>query len=182
MTVRLPIWSKAIASGDANLVGFAAEIKMRSESDLSNIAKGLPEGVTLCIPLLIAGLPHIEGVLKQAAEYWNRRLQLARNRSIDLLMRVTCQKQIADAVQLSGLARTSAVVVFGLVDPAFNVEAMLNDLLFKLGGAVAQEDLLVLADDKVRYLKKVHSLPEWIRTDQIVPILLERAVLLAFSK
>ena len=172
----------AVASGDANLVGFATGIKIGSESYLSNTAKSLPEGVTLCVPLLIAGLPHVEGVLKQAAEYWNKRLQLARNRSIDLLMRVTCQRQIADAVQLSGLAKTSAVVVFGLVDPAFNVEGLVEDLLAKFGGAVEEEKLLLLDDDKVRYLKKVHSLPEWMRTDQIVPILLERAVLLAFSK
>ena len=71
---------------------------------------------------IIAGPEHIEGVLNQAAEYWDRNETLAKNRSIDLLMRITCKKQIIEAVSASGLSRTGAVAIFGYVGNESHIE------------------------------------------------------------
>lgn len=163
------------------MTGFVAAFTLKTESNLSLTAKELPEGITICSPMMVAGIAHIDGVLKQATEYWNRKIQLARNKSIDLLMRVTCQGQIAKAVELSKISRTNEVAVFGLAAKDSEIEEALASLETKFGAA-RSDDLLVLNEEKERYLKQVHSLPESLSTDQIVPILLERSVLLVFSK
>ncbi|MCL4519120.1 MAG: hypothetical protein M1587_07985 [Thaumarchaeota archaeon] len=177
----MPPWTIELRVGDTEMIGFAAGYGLREESDLTGFARNLPEGVTICSPLLVAGISHIEGILKQAAEYWNRKIQLARNKSIDLLMRISCRRQISEAVELSGLRKTSSLVAFGIVPTTKDVESLLKELSAKLG-AERSDSLIDLNQEKIKFLREVHSLPEWMNEDQISPILLERSVLLVFSK
>jgi tRNA threonylcarbamoyladenosine modification (KEOPS) complex Cgi121 subunit len=152
------------------------------EFDLTSIARTLPEGIVICSPMLVAGREHIDGILNQAEALWFKGAALARNKSIDLLMRITCRNQISDAIALSGLSWTASLAMFGLVNSVDEVRDAEKSVSSFAGRLERNDRSLLLDAKKMDYLKKLHSLPENLSADQIVVALKEKSVLLVFSK
>ncbi|MGI0079666.1 MAG: KEOPS complex subunit Cgi121 [Nitrososphaerales archaeon] len=162
------------------LFGFAQAFRFRTNQNLSSLARGLEDGVAVCTPKYIAGTEHVRRVLIQAIEYWGRAEGLARNRSIDLVMRITCQSQISRAVKLSEVTDTRQIALFGLVASAEDASRCSSTLL-SLGGN--RDDSLLKMDSKRElFLKRFHNLPQWCTSTQIIDLLAEKSILLAFSK
>ena len=160
--------------------GFATAFRFDTSQNLSLVARGLEEGVTVCAPKFIAGREHIRRILNQASEYWSRDEKLARNKSIDLLMRITCQSQIATAVSVSGVADAQQVALFGLVGNPESVKGSCS-ILRSQGGT--QDGYLLKMDSKRKlFLKEFHALPQSCTDAQIIDLLVEKSVLLSFSK
>lgn len=160
--------------------GFGRGYLFERPTDLTTISKSLPEGTAVCSSMFVAGIDHLEFVLRQAAEYWARGYFLARNRSIDLLMRITCQRQISRALEVSGVREISEVAVYGLSRGEASVsssEEMLTEL-----GAIRNDAKLELNPQKLSFLKKFHQLPEWVPRDRLALILQEKALGLVFEK
>jgi tRNA threonylcarbamoyladenosine modification (KEOPS) complex Cgi121 subunit len=156
--------------------------KLNGIFDLRSTARSLPEGVVVCDIEIIAGPEHIEGVLKQAAEYWDRNETLAKNRSIDLLMRITCKKQIIEAVSASGLSRTGAVAIFGYVGDESHIEKSEESIRTLAKDSEEKEELLSPGQERQNHLKEFHKLPGWLSKDQLLIALKEKSVLLIFAK
>lgn len=153
--------------------GFARGYKFQKRQDLRDTAKSLPEGIALCSARFVAGPTHVEWVLRQASESWVRDLFLARNRSIDLLMRLTCQRQISIALAASGIDSTSEIILLGLRSKFFSglsIEQKLTEL-----SAQRYDKILDLDSRKMNFLKSFHSLPEWVTAAQIPFFLLEKS-------
>jgi hypothetical protein len=115
----------------------------------------------------------MEWILRQAADSWAARSFLAKNKSIDLLIRISCQRQITKALQASALGQVSEVIAFGL--PRFreslsSIESRLAEL-----GAIRNDQVIDLVDKKVKYLLKFHGLPHWITPYQLPGLLLEKS-------
>ena len=163
-------------------LGFMTAYKLNGIFDLRATAKSLPEGVVACDIALIAGPEHVEGVLNQAAEYWDRNETLAKNRSIDLLMRITCEKQIIEAVSASGLSRTGAVAIFGYVGNESHIEKSEEIIRTFARDSEAKDELLSLGQERQNHLKEFHKLPVWLNRDQLLIALKEKSVLLIFAK
>ena len=94
---------------------FAAAYSLDDFQNLTPLTSSLPDGVVLCDSEIVAGIDHVEQILFQASDYWQRKGKIARKKSIDLLMRITCQRQINDAIILSKISKTKSVVIFGIV-------------------------------------------------------------------
>ncbi len=160
--------------------GFVQAFRFREYQDLSSFSKRLKEGITICSPKYIAGPEHVRRILVQANEYWKREITLARNRSIDLLMRITCQSQIASALKFSNLSHTKQIAIFGLSQSASDAEQSCSAIISL--GAIRDDDLLRLTAVRKRFLSKFHNLPENYSVNKIIDYLEEESVLLAFSK
>lgn len=173
------IWSIQQHSNSASF-GFARAFRFRLNQDLSHVARGLVEGVAMCTPRYIAGPEHARRILIQASEYWKRDMKLARNKSIDLLMRITCQSQISTALKLSKVSDAKQIGLFGLVENAGDAELSMSKLLAL--GAIRDDSLLKLDPRKEIFLKKFHNLPKWCTGNQVLDLLEEKSVLLVFSK
>ncbi len=174
--------SLGLVTGRKGQIGFMTAYKLNGIFDLRSTAKSLPEGVVVCDPELIAGPEHVEGIVNQAAEYWDRNEALAKNRSIDLLMRVTCKKQIADAVSASGISRTGAIAVFGYVGNESHIEKSEEIIRTFAKDLEAKDELLSLSQKRQKYLKEFHKLPRWLNEDQLLIALKEKSALLVFAK
>ncbi len=160
--------------------GFCRAFRFKDYRDLSSFSLNLNPGIALCLPKYIAGSEHVRRILVQASEYWKRETILARKRSIDLLMRITCQSQIASALKLCNISCIKQIAMFGLVQSASDVELLSSDIN-SLGGFPA-DDLLRLTSVKKEFLSKFHNLPEQCNTSQLIDYLEEKSVLLVFSK
>ncbi len=182
LTKRPSFWNKV---GDSNevsngKVAFALSFSFVKETDLRDFANSLPDSVLLCQSALVAGAEHAYGILNQAAEYWTRDQVLARKQSIDILMRLTCQSQISSALAASKLEGAKEVALIGMVESPSIVNS-LEQSIMKFG-AKRDNSLLELSRAKEIFLKRFHSLPKWVSKNQLVPLLSEKAVLLAFSR
>jgi tRNA threonylcarbamoyladenosine modification (KEOPS) complex Cgi121 subunit len=173
-------WRSALSVHEHRLLGFGAAFKLEKKSDLSAVAKKMPERVAICNPILIAGFSHLEGVLRQASVSWNHRIELARNTSIDLLMRISGRRQIAEAIALSSLDKADRFAVFGMLDSEERISELF-DMIGRLPGVMSRDDRLLLMDQtKRKRLLSIHSLPKWLGEDQLVTILREESVILPF--
>ncbi|MHB1867562.1 MAG: KEOPS complex subunit Cgi121 [Nitrososphaerales archaeon] len=167
---------------DADTFCFQMAYQMDGTFDVRSASKRLPEGVIICTPKLIAGQDHIDGILSQAKEYWLRGETLARNKSIDLLMRITCQRQISDAVIASGISNADALAIFGIVKTESEIKEGVEIIRSVAKDMIRSDDLLSLDNEKQKFLQKFHTLPSWLSKDQLVVALKEKSVLLVLSK
>jgi tRNA threonylcarbamoyladenosine modification (KEOPS) complex Cgi121 subunit len=153
------------------------------EEDLRPLARMFPEGITLCSSELMAGKEHVREVLSQASEYWKRGQFLARNRSIDLLMRITCQSQISQATAASHLEKTNSVVFMGLVGERSEALDILSKIDTAMEGRGSRDDsLLEMNQKKAAYLRKLHRLPSSYPLTKLLVFLQEKSVLLSFER
>ncbi len=149
--------------------------------DLQPTAKRLPEGVVVCCAKIVAGPQHMDAILNQAREYWKRGEFLARNRSIDLLMRITCQRQISEAVSASEIDKAREIALFGLVTHESQIRKSTEIIEAVSRHLVRDDDMMMLDRNKLEYLRKFHKLPTWFSETQLVTALKERSVLLIFK-
>jgi len=164
-------------------IGFAAAWKLSAKKDLSSITRSLPDGVTIFSAKITAGQAHLKGVLVQASESSDRGFALARNSAIDLLMRLTCQSQIKEAMRISGISSIQKVGAFGFAIETEDFDLTIERIERLLGDISERDDsLLNLNNAKVAYLRKLHSIPQSFSDSQLVDFLLERSSLLCFSK
>ena len=140
----------------------------------------MPEGIVLCDSNLIGGRDHAAYLLTQTAESWSRKLFLARNRSIDLLMRITSQAQITNAISASNVARAKNIALLGLA--ASNTQIDQIDHALKSKGAMREDDVLKMTKNKEKFLRRFHSIPKTIMASQLPSFLAEKSVLLIFDK
>jgi len=162
--------------------GFQMAYQLGGSFDVRSASKRLPESVIICSPIFVAGPDHIDGILSQAKEYWQRSETLARNKSIDLLMRITCQRQIADALTASGISNTDALAIFGLVKTETEIKDAVDIIRSVAKDMKRNDKLLSLDNEKQKFLQKFHTLPRWLSKDQLVVALKEKSVLLVLSK
>jgi tRNA threonylcarbamoyladenosine modification (KEOPS) complex Cgi121 subunit len=162
----------------STFLGFGRAYEFPKRRDMRKITSRLPEGSVICSPSLIAGKSHLESVLIQSMESWSRGIFLARNRSIDLLLRMSCQNQISKAIQASALESCKTVALFGLAldDTMIEVsERLIRDL-----GGERNDTLLELDSKKVKFLRSFHTLPLSVDTNKIPELLQERSAILVF--
>jgi tRNA threonylcarbamoyladenosine modification (KEOPS) complex Cgi121 subunit len=156
-----------------SFIGFCFGYTFRTKKNLKDEAEKFPEGTVLCSSGLVAGKQHIEWILRQAAESWAAGSFLAKNKSIDLLIRISCQRQITKALQASALGQVSEVIAFGL--PRFKQSQCLVESRLVELGAIRNDQVIDLDDKKVKYLLKFHRLPRWITPYQLPGFLLEKS-------
>ena len=163
-------------------IGFMMAFELGRIMDLRKTAEQIPESVVVCTPMIIAGPEHVSAVLSQVQESSKRGISLARNRSIDMLMRITCRKQISEAIALSEVAKTDKYSLFGLVLK----ESILNEIqgiISDQAGEMKRNDsLLLLTKDKAAYLRKLHGLSESLTDDQLLVALKEKSALLILDR
>ena len=99
-----------------------------------------------------------------------------------LLMRITCQKQIADAVIASGISKTDAVAIFGFVKNESQINSIIEIIRSVAKDMKRGDDLLSLDREKQNYLETFHKLPRWLSKDHLLVALKEKSVLLALAK
>ena len=174
-------WIRSIPA-EKEVFGFAAGFEFDRQENLTDFAKRLPEGTVVCDSRLIAGVDHLESILLQASEYWKRGEFLARNRSIDLLMRISCRGQISEAVRLADNENRNSVVLWGLAKSRGEIEKAVELLTGSFRGARRNDRLIDLTKEKESYLKQIHSLPKSIIKAQLLVTLKERSLLLIFSR
>ena len=164
-------------------IGFAAAWKLCAKRDLSSMTRNLPDSVAIFSTEISAGQAHLKGVLVQASESSDRGITLARNSAIDLLMRLTCQSQIKEAMRVSDISSTQEVGAFGFVVQNENIDSKIEKVEAILGDISDRDDLLLdMSNAKAEYLKKLHSIPQSFTDSQVVDFLLEKSSLLCFSK
>lgn len=159
---------------------FRSAYHFSRETDLRNVVSQFPEGVVACSSSFVAGKEHVDSLLAHSAESWARYTFLAHNRSIDLLMRITCQRQISKAVDASGIRSSRDVALFGLANEVSQIS--FAETLMKSSGGSRDDSLLELDAKKIRFLKEFHSLPIWVETERIPQLLQEKSAILVFSK
>ncbi len=180
---RDDIWEVIGTKDNSGWYGFCRAYNLPSELNLRSISKELKEGTVICDPQVIAGKEHVYEILAQALEYWNRGLIVARNRSIDLLLRITGQTQIAEAIRLSKIEKNSNVVFFGLVQNKGEAIECLELFERLLGPGLVRNDSLIQLDRrKELVLKKMHNIPSAFPRQKIPALLQERAILLSFER
>jgi tRNA threonylcarbamoyladenosine modification (KEOPS) complex Cgi121 subunit len=163
------------------LMGFAAAFSWDDYQDLTSLTRSLPEGVVVCDSGIVAGVEHLEQILFQANDFWLRNGVIARKKSIDLLMRITCQRQINDAIALSKISETRSVVIFGIVKSLSVAEDSLLLLTSRYPAAKRNDALIELDREKVKSLRELHNLPKSFGGDQVRVALKEKSALLVFS-
>ena len=171
-------WSR---KPDEQSLCFAAGFTLGGTFDLAPLTGSLPEAVVVCDSSMVAGIEHLEQVLFQAHEFWKGGGGLAKKKSIDLLMRITCQRQISDAISLSKIENASNIAIFGIVKSRELVEKSLQLIFSRFPSAKREDTLLELGKQKTEFLRKVHGLPRSLTRSQIVVALKERSALLVFS-
>ena len=149
--------------------------------DLAPFTISLPETVVVCDSNIIAGTEHIEQVLFQAHEYWKREGEIARKKSIDLLMRITCQRQISDAIVLSKIEKTDVCAIFGIIRSIDMIGKTLQLIVSNFPSAQRDDTLLDMGKRKTEFLKKVHHLPKSFSKSKVLVALKEKSALLVFS-
>jgi tRNA threonylcarbamoyladenosine modification (KEOPS) complex Cgi121 subunit len=176
------LWQDISSSKDPETkpIGFAKGFALEKAIDLTLVATSLPEGIVLCDSRLVAGPAHIRALLLQAAEYWARGLFLARNKSIDLLMRLSCQSQISQAIEMSNLRRAKSIALLGIVNDPKQIDDAGSEIM-RLGGKPSDSGLF-LTKKKEKFLRNLHGLPDAITSDQLPLMLAEKSVLLIFDK
>jgi tRNA threonylcarbamoyladenosine modification (KEOPS) complex Cgi121 subunit len=172
------LWVRA--SGE-NQMCFATAYSLNDFQDFTPLTGSLPDGIVLCDSGIVAGVDHIEQVLFQASDYWQRKGKIARKKSIDLLMRITCQRQINDAIVLSKISKTRSVVIFGIVKSPPIAENTLHLLESQYPLAKRNDDLIELDKEKIKSLKELQHLPKSLSGDQLRVALKEKSALLVFS-
>jgi tRNA threonylcarbamoyladenosine modification (KEOPS) complex Cgi121 subunit len=160
---------------------FAAAFSLGGTFDLAPFTTALPEAVVVCDSNIVAGTEHIEQVLFQAHEYWKRDGELARKKSIDLLMRITCQRQISDAIVLSKIEKMNVCAIFGLVTSIDMIGKSLQVIVSNFPSAQRDDTLLDMGKRKTEFLRKVHRLPKTFKKSKVLVALKERSALLVFS-
>jgi tRNA threonylcarbamoyladenosine modification (KEOPS) complex Cgi121 subunit len=176
--VRPNLWARGIQD---DLVFFGTAFSLDMYQDLTSLTRRIPDGVVVCDSRMIGGIEHLEHVLFQANDYWLRNAELARKKSIDLLMRITCQRQINDAIDLSKISRTDSFALFGMVKSIATLEKLLQEVTTFSPRAKRNNALLELDREKVDFLKKVHKLPKALGKDRVLVALKEKSALLVFS-
>ncbi len=155
---------------------------VESKIDLRPVTKRFKEGIVLCSADLVAGPMHVRRISVQAWEYWRRGYNLARNKSIDLLMRVTCQSQIASATRLSNLIGPGRVVLFGIVQNKEDAEEA-EEILIKFEGGIRRDDAVSrLTREKASKLRNLHKIPFSCTKEMLINLLQEKSILLSFEK
>jgi|SRR5579872_32468 len=160
---------------------FAAGFSLSGKSDLTPLTRTLPDGVVICDSRVIGGIEHLEQVLFQATEYWLRGGEIARKKSIDLLMRITCQRQINDAIDISKINATDSFAIFGIVKSTAEIEEILQLVTARYPSAKRKDSLLAVDRAKLNFLRKLHRLPKSATKDQIIVAIKEKSALLVFS-
>jgi tRNA threonylcarbamoyladenosine modification (KEOPS) complex Cgi121 subunit len=161
-------------------IGFLRAYKFVQVKNLKDTASKLTEGIALCSPKLLGGKDHAKLVLIQALEYWKRNQSLARNRSLDLLMRISCTSQIESAIDMSSLDVAKKVAVIGLAENAEiieEVERALKDM-----GGLRDDRLFALGKSKELFLRKIHKIPDIVKSDHVADWLAEKSILLALER
>ncbi|HXQ92850.1 MAG TPA: KEOPS complex subunit Cgi121, partial [Nitrososphaerales archaeon] len=174
-------WSRRIGKHGETLC-FAIAFDLGRRYDLTAVAKEFPEGVVLCNPGLIAGIGHLEEILLQTKEYWDRNQRIVRNGSLEILMRITCQRQISEAIVASQIADTETVALLGFVASENEIEASIERLYSACKSIVTDNSLLDLTREKASKLRRFHRLPSSLPLDKLQTALQERSILLIFSK
>jgi tRNA threonylcarbamoyladenosine modification (KEOPS) complex Cgi121 subunit len=180
-TARDKLWIRQAGTGEKSIC-FATAFRLDRKRDLTSFAKALPEGVVLCDTGIIAGLEHLEAILLQTREYWQRNERLVRNGSIEILMRLSAEKQISDAVEASKIQATDSVTLLGLADKVEEISKFIE--LFQTTFQNYSQDLRLLDLDreKARHLKGAHGLLASSPDKKLLIALQELSVLLIFSK
>jgi tRNA threonylcarbamoyladenosine modification (KEOPS) complex Cgi121 subunit len=173
-------WSRELV-GERKGVCFCTAFELDDLSDLTSLAKSMPDGVVICDSSMVAGIEHLEQVLVQANELWGRGGEIARKKSIDLLMRITGQSQISEAIALSRLERTNSFVTFGIVASRDHIEESLELIKTRFPRSRRNDSLLDLDRKKENLLRKAHNLPSKLSKSQLVVALKEKSALLVFS-
>lgn len=163
-------------------LGFMMAFELSKTVDARRIVEQIPESVVVCTPKIIAGPEHVAAVLSQVKESSRRGISLARNRSIDMLMRITCRKQISEAIALSEVEKTDRLAIFGLVTKQSIVNDVQRILSNEAGEIGRADDLLLLTRDKAGYLKKLHGLSESLTDNQLLVALKEKSALLILDR
>lgn len=178
------IWSRRVGGEkDSLAVCFATSFTIGTKKqDLTSFAKTLPEGVVICDPALIAGVEHVEAVLLHTREYWRRNERIAKNGSIEILMRLTGKSQISEALEASGIRKAKSVAMLGLVSSEEAAEEILARLTSTFKSAVIDRRLIDLDPAKSGRLKKFHGLPDTLSDQELQIALEEKSVLLIFSR
>jgi tRNA threonylcarbamoyladenosine modification (KEOPS) complex Cgi121 subunit len=159
-------------------LGFGRGYEFLETRNLQKMTSRLPEGSVISSPSIVAGKEHLYLILIQCAEYWNRGILLARNKSIDLLLRMTCQNQISKAIEASELQRRKDVALFGLVKEHTQID-LAERLILELGGK-RNDSILDLDSKKLRFLLYFHSLPSWVDRKSLPELLQEKSAILVF--
>ncbi len=131
---------------------------------------------------MIAGIEHLEAILTQTKEYFDRNQRLVRNGSLEILMRITCQRQISEAIAASHIEDTERVAILGLVHSEREIETSIERLYSICETVVLDNSLLELNKEKAARLKRFHRLPSSLTMDKLQTALQERSILLMFSK
>jgi len=131
---------------------------------------------------MIAGIEHVEAILIQTKEYFDRNERLVRNGSLDILMRITCQKQISEAISASKITNTETVAILGLVNSENEIESSIERLCSICKTVTSDNSLLELNKEKATKLKRFHRLPSSLSRGKLQIALQERSILLMFSK
>ncbi len=160
-------------NGPHAFLGFCSGYKFTTTKNLKEAAANFPQGIAICSSQLVAGASHVEWILRQAAESWVAGLSLANNKSIDLLMRISCQRQITKALEASSLGNVSEVVVFGLCKSQGSLDTV-EEKLIELGG-LPNDNIINHDQKRLKFLKEFHGLPDWIISDQLPWLLVEKS-------
>ena len=160
-------------------IAFVRGYRFHGSVDLKEVASRLPQGIALCTPSLIAGEEHAKAVLTQAQEYWNRGLSLARNRSIDLLMRISCRSQIELAIKMSSIESAKKIAMLGIADSTGIEDA--EHRLSENGGK-RNDSVISLHKGKEKFLRRTQEIPDSINTDQFSSWLAEKSILLSLER
>jgi tRNA threonylcarbamoyladenosine modification (KEOPS) complex Cgi121 subunit len=174
-------WWRRLGDGSKS-VAFATSFRLKSTMDLTAIAKSLPEGVVICGSSIVAGIEHVEVILIQTHEYWKRNQKIARNGSIEILMRMACKAQISEAVEASHIDKTDSVALLGLVESVDTAQFVVEKFLTTI--KPASQDISLLGLDRAKFisLKKFHQLPSKLSKAGLLVALQEKSVLLIFSR
>lgn len=164
------------------MLGFMMAFELGKTMDLRHVVERFSESVVFCSPRLIAGPEHVSAVLFQAMESSKRGISLARNRSIEMLMRITCQRQISEAIVLSNISNTDKLAVFGFIHNKLDLDDIQKAVRTENGEMKREDSLLRMSREKARYLKQLHRLDEWLTDDQLLVALKEKSALLVLDR
>lgn len=138
--------------------------------NLSKIAESLPEATIASDPKLLAGVEHIKLVILQAITSWDQGIVLARNKSLDLLMRFTSKKQISEAIKASNLQDTKQISLVGVTTSEDEACDRYNAFRSSLPKNASRDDsLLDLTEAKKATIVKLHQL----KTDRMLVLKLQ---------
>ncbi len=132
----------------------------------------------------VAGLDHVRKIAFQVLTDIQKKNLLVQKEDLHLLMKITCQDQIEQAIKVGGLAGSIDVVVIGLgkkrdID---DVDQTLN----KLFGTDSNE-VILLVPARQKFLMSFHKIPRDLilslekRGRDITDILVEKAALLCLD-